>query len=77
MQTILAIDNAGQVFLDKTTHPPRSREKNNDYRKIEGYLIDMGLSFEEVGKGSWLINDPDKGLEQVLVLRRNPVSNTR
>lgn len=41
--------------------------------KIEGYLITLGLSFEEVEKNSWLINDTEKGLEQVVVIAAYPL----
>ena len=41
--------------------------------KIEGYLINLGLSFEEVGENSWLITDQDKGLEQVVVVYEDPL----
>ena len=36
--------------------------------KVEGFLINLGLTFEELENGSWLINDEDKGLEQVTVV---------
>lgn len=35
--------------------------------KINKYLIDMRLSFDEPSKGVWIINDEDSGLEQVAV----------
>jgi hypothetical protein len=41
--------------------------------KIEGYLINLGLSFENVEDNSWLINDGEKGLEQILVLLEEPL----
>ncbi len=41
--------------------------------KIEGFLINLGLSFEEVGENSWLISDQDKGLEQVVVVYEDPL----
>jgi hypothetical protein len=36
--------------------------------KIEGYLINLGLSFEGVDENAWLINDFEEGLEQVFVI---------
>lgn len=41
--------------------------------KIEGYLINLGLSFENVEDNSWLINDEEKGLEQILILLEEPL----
>ena len=36
--------------------------------KIEGYMINLGLTFEQINENSWIINDEDKGLEQVAVI---------
>ncbi|MAG13498.1 MAG: hypothetical protein CMN78_02760 [Spirochaetales bacterium] len=36
--------------------------------KIEGYMINLGLTFEQIDESSWIINDEDKGLEQVAVI---------
>ena len=36
--------------------------------KIEGYMINLGLTFEQIDENSWIINDEDKGLEQVAVI---------
>lgn len=41
--------------------------------KIEGYLINLGLSFENVDAKTWLINDEEKGLEQVVVILEEPL----
>ena len=41
--------------------------------KIEGYLINLGISFEAVEKNSWIINDSEKGLEQVIVMFAEPL----
>jgi hypothetical protein len=41
--------------------------------KIEGYLIELGVSYEEVGSNAWLINDEARGLEQVVVILEEPV----
>lgn len=41
--------------------------------KIESYLINLGLSFENVEENSWIINDEEKGLEQVLILLEEPL----
>jgi hypothetical protein len=36
--------------------------------KIEGYLMKLSLSFQEAGENSWLVRDPEKGLEDLLVM---------
>ncbi len=36
--------------------------------KIEGYLINLGLSFEGIDENAWLINDFEEGLERVFVI---------
>ena len=41
--------------------------------KIESYMINLGLTFEEVGENTWIINDEKSGLEQVLVLIEDPL----
>ncbi len=41
--------------------------------KVEGFLINLGLTFEEIEEGSWLINDEEKGLEQLTVVTADPL----
>jgi len=41
--------------------------------KIETYLYDLGISYEEVGKETWLIDDPAKGLPRIVVSLNDPV----
>ena len=41
--------------------------------KIEGYLLSLSLTYETVEDGTWLINDDEKGLENVLVILADPV----
>lgn len=36
--------------------------------KIEGYLMKLSLTFQEAGDNSWLVRDPEKGLEDLLVM---------
>lgn len=35
--------------------------------KIEGYLINLALTYEEAGDNIWVINDEEKGLGSVVV----------
>ena len=44
-----------------------------DSAKIESYLLSLSLTYEEVGDRTWVINDDEKGLENVLVIVADPV----
>lgn len=44
-----------------------------DSAKIESYLLSLSLTYEEIGDRTWVINDDDKGLENVLVILADPV----
>ncbi|HUZ18572.1 MAG TPA: YbjN domain-containing protein [Spirochaetia bacterium] len=46
-------------------------------KKLEGYLINLGITFEELNENTWLINDSDKGLEQVVVDVEEPLAIVR
>ena len=37
-------------------------------KKLESYLINLGLTFEELNENTWVINDSEKGLERVVVI---------
>ena len=41
--------------------------------KIEGYMLSLSLTYETVEDGTWLINDNEKGLDNVLVILADPV----
>lgn len=41
--------------------------------KVRSYLVDLGLTFEEIGEKTWLINDDEKGLKNLVVLVSEPV----
>ena len=41
--------------------------------KVESYMINLSLTFNEIGKNTWLINDEEKGLEQVIVVVEEPL----
>ena len=45
----------------------------NGREKLEGYLISLGYSFEKLGDDTWLINEPAKGLLNVMILLDAPV----
>ena len=40
---------------------------------IESYLIQMGLSYEEIGKRTWMIHDDADHLENLVVTLNEPV----
>ena len=44
-----------------------------DSAKIESYLLSLSLTYEELGDQTWVINDDEKGLENVLVILADPV----
>ena len=41
--------------------------------KVEGYMINLGLTYEEIDENSWIINDEANGLEQVAVICADPL----
>ncbi len=41
--------------------------------KLEGYMLKLSLNYEEISENTWLINDLNKGLENVVVLVNDPV----
>jgi len=47
----------------------RSHAKVNEMvkEKVERYLINLSLTFEEAGENVWVIKDEDAGLENVIV----------
>jgi hypothetical protein len=45
----------------------------NSSDKIEGYLVDLSYNYEELGKNTWLIDDEDKGLRNLVVLVSEPL----
>lgn len=40
---------------------------------IESYLIKMGVSYDEIGKHTWLIRDNDERVENLVVTLNEPV----
>lgn len=41
--------------------------------KIERYLIDLTLSYQEIGKDMWMIDDAGHGLQGVVVMFADPL----
>jgi hypothetical protein len=41
--------------------------------KVRSYLLDIGLSYEEVGDGTFLINDEEKGLKNIVAMVSEPL----
>lgn len=41
--------------------------------KVEGFLINLGITFEQLDQGSWVIQDEEKGLEQVAIMEADPL----
>jgi hypothetical protein len=42
-------------------------------QKVQSYLVDLGLSFDEVDANTWLLTDEDKGLKNIVVLVSEPL----
>ncbi|MEJ2068385.1 MAG: YbjN domain-containing protein [Deltaproteobacteria bacterium] len=40
---------------------------------MRSYLLDLGLSYEEVGDGTFLINDEEKGLKNIVAMVSAPL----
>ncbi|MEW5814313.1 MAG: hypothetical protein AB1798_02815 [Spirochaetota bacterium] len=45
--------------------------------KLEGYMINIGLTFENIGKNTWVINDIEKGLNKVFIIADDPLVTIR
>ena len=41
--------------------------------KIEEFLIDLKLSYRDIGDGMWMIEDDQRGLESVVVMLADPL----
>jgi len=41
--------------------------------KVETYLIDLGLSYEEVGANTWLVEDQAKGIPPIMIALAEPI----
>lgn len=46
-------------------------------KKLESYLINLGLTFEEINETTWVINDSEKGLNHVVVIVEEPLVTIR
>jgi hypothetical protein len=44
-----------------------------DPARIEGLLLSLSLTYEDVGDQTWVINDSENGLENVVVILADPV----
>jgi hypothetical protein len=41
--------------------------------KIESYLLDLSLDYEEQGEGLWLVSGEERGLERLVIMLAEPV----
>ncbi|MCE1196868.1 YbjN domain-containing protein [bacterium] len=41
--------------------------------KVEEYLIDLGISYQEISKDAWLVEDESKGLPKMVVSCVDPI----
>ena len=42
-------------------------------QRIESFLRTLGLSFDELDADTWVINDEDRGVENLIVVHEEPV----
>lgn len=41
--------------------------------KLEGYFIKLGLTFQQIAEGTWVVTDDDAGVHQVVVMVDDPI----
>lgn len=41
--------------------------------KIEQHLIDLGISYQEISKGAWLVEDEQKGMPPMVISHADPI----
>jgi hypothetical protein len=41
--------------------------------KLESYLVKLELTFQEAGKGTWVVREPEKGLANLFVMMADPL----
>ncbi|OHD74611.1 MAG: hypothetical protein A2177_07290 [Spirochaetes bacterium RBG_13_68_11] len=41
--------------------------------KLEGYLMKLELTFQEAGKGTWVVREPEKGLASLFIMMADPL----
>ena len=44
--------------------------------KIESLLVSLSLTYEKIDNQTWLIDDREKGIENVLIISDTPVSGS-
>jgi len=41
--------------------------------KVESYLINLGITYENIDENMWLISDEEKGLSNVVLILEDPI----
>lgn len=41
--------------------------------KLEGYMINLGITFEALDDNAWIVNDAERGLEKVVIVADDPL----
>ena len=41
--------------------------------KLESYLVKLELTFQDAGKGTWVVREPEKGLASLFVMMAEPL----
>jgi hypothetical protein len=45
----------------------------NAKEKLEGYFIKLGLTYQQIAEGTWVVTDDDAGVHQVVVVVDDPI----
>jgi hypothetical protein len=41
--------------------------------KLESYLVKLSLTFQEAGKNTWVVREPEKGLASLFIMMADPL----
>lgn len=41
--------------------------------KLEGYLVQLELTFQEAGRNTWVVREPEKGLASLFIMMADPL----
>jgi Putative bacterial sensory transduction regulator len=41
--------------------------------KLEGYFVQMGLKYQQIAEGTWVVTDDEAGIHQVVIMVDEPV----
>jgi len=41
--------------------------------RLESYLVELEFTFQEAGKGTWVVREPEKGLGNLFIMMADPL----